>query len=437
MTRASVVNDGDDAVASQYEALRDKYAVREQVPATYTVWLQDSTYYADHCLGTGNDFSGTDATTVIESAVNNLTLGSVGSFHFKAATTYTLTDTVTINNLRGLILTGEGTGLAGDSCKFIAPAGKPAFYLDGSGFGQALHCHLRDFEIKGASGAGEIGVKLKQVQIASFKGLEFWNLDEGIRLESDSHYNLFESIKMYNINTGIYDEANSYMNKYHHVWLTTIADYGYYQSATGSTNHIMFDGFGVDGGANAHGIYLGAGSINVHVKWGYFVDVGKSASKTAVYFKGLSGAFPMKQCSIEDTYFNRCGYGIQTDFVESLTVKNNQTLASVDSGATFSANTKKLTKESNLFDSETDNSIDKLKNSGTATITNPATAETITHGLAVTPTVDQIYITLAENPTNALTAVWVDTITATQFNVNCEPAPGASNLDFGWRVDTT
>ena len=43
-------------------------------------------------------------------------------------------------------------------------------------------------------------------------------------------------------------------------------------------------------------------------------------------------------------------------------------------------------------------------------------------------------VTLAENPTNTPGAIWVDTITSTQFNVNCENDPGASNLDFGWRA---
>jgi len=74
------------------------------------------------------------------------------------------------------------------------------------------------------------------------------------------------------------------------------------------------------------------------------------------------------------------------------------------------------------------------ENSGTGSIASGATAATITHGLSVTPTVDDIMVTLAENPTNTPGAIWVDTITSTQFNVNCENDPGASNLDFGWRA---
>jgi len=74
------------------------------------------------------------------------------------------------------------------------------------------------------------------------------------------------------------------------------------------------------------------------------------------------------------------------------------------------------------------------ENSGTGTINNGSTSATITHGLARTPTVDDIIITLAENPTNTPGAIWVDTLGATTFKVNCENDPGASNLDFGWQA---
>jgi len=69
---------------------------------------------------------------------------------------------------------------------------------------------------------------------------------------------------------------------------------------------------------------------------------------------------------------------------------------------------------------------------GTGTITSGGTTDVITHGLDFTPTAEQIQIVLTENPTNTPGAIWVDTITSTQFTVNCENDPGASNLDFRW-----
>ena len=74
------------------------------------------------------------------------------------------------------------------------------------------------------------------------------------------------------------------------------------------------------------------------------------------------------------------------------------------------------------------------ENSGTGTIGNGTTSVAITHGLSVTPAINDISVTLAEDPTNTPGAIWVDTIGAAQFTVNCENDPGASNLDFGWRA---
>jgi hypothetical protein len=74
------------------------------------------------------------------------------------------------------------------------------------------------------------------------------------------------------------------------------------------------------------------------------------------------------------------------------------------------------------------------ENSGTGTIASGTTSVVISHGLAVTPTIDDINVVLAENPTNDPGNIWVDTITATQFTVNCRNDPGASNLDFAWRA---
>lgn len=71
---------------------------------------------------------------------------------------------------------------------------------------------------------------------------------------------------------------------------------------------------------------------------------------------------------------------------------------------------------------------------GTASILNGTTSIAVTHGLSYTPSAGEITITPTENPTNTAGTIWVDTITSTQFTVNCENDPGASNLDFAWSV---
>ncbi len=74
------------------------------------------------------------------------------------------------------------------------------------------------------------------------------------------------------------------------------------------------------------------------------------------------------------------------------------------------------------------------ENAGTSSILNTTTSIAVTHGLAVTPTLQNITITFGEQGTNDYGRWWVDTIGATTFTLNVSADPGASNLDFGWRV---
>lgn len=76
------------------------------------------------------------------------------------------------------------------------------------------------------------------------------------------------------------------------------------------------------------------------------------------------------------------------------------------------------------------------RNSGTGAIASGATiTANIAHGLQVTPTVQQFTITQSAATTNDPGNVFVDTIGATNFKVNCRADPGASTLAFGWRVN--
>jgi parallel beta-helix repeat protein len=71
---------------------------------------------------------------------------------------------------------------------------------------------------------------------------------------------------------------------------------------------------------------------------------------------------------------------------------------------------------------------------GQGTITDPGTSQVVNHGLDITPLAEEITVTLLENPTNDPGPIWVDTVGAASFTVHCRNAPGASNLDFAWKV---
>jgi len=72
-------------------------------------------------------------------------------------------------------------------------------------------------------------------------------------------------------------------------------------------------------------------------------------------------------------------------------------------------------------------------NGGTATLVSGQTHIHVTHGLNYTPSIHEISIVWAENPTNVIADWWIDGISSTEFVLNGSD-PGASNLDFGWSV---
>ena len=79
---------------------------------------------------------------------------------------------------------------------------------------------------------------------------------------------------------------------------------------------------------------------------------------------------------------------------------------------------------------------------GTATILNGATSVVVTHGLGstvtpITPTIQDITVTLAELSTADPGEIYVDTITSTQFTIRCRTDPGISGLDLAWKAIIT
>lgn len=74
------------------------------------------------------------------------------------------------------------------------------------------------------------------------------------------------------------------------------------------------------------------------------------------------------------------------------------------------------------------------ESSGLATILSGATSVVVTHGLGITPSLQDIQVMAAENSTNDAGPLYVSTITSTQFTINCRADPGASNLDVVWQA---
>ncbi len=102
---------------------------------------------------------------------------------------------------------------------------------------------------------------------------------------------------------------------------------------------------------------------------------------------------------------------------------NSNAISSIDFGETYNPTTNIIRNNTGYV----------TENSGTATVDNGTTSIVVSHGLATTPT--RVQITPTENPTNAVTFWWVDTIGAVNFTINVNADPGASNLDFMWKAE--
>jgi hypothetical protein len=66
----------------------------------------------------------------------------------------------------------------------------------------------------------------------------------------------------------------------------------------------------------------------------------------------------------------------------------------------------------------------------TATLANGATSVVVTHGLGVTPDIEDISVTPIE-AWGAATQFWISTPTSTQFTITVDQDPG-QDVDFAW-----
>jgi len=146
----------------------------------------------------------------------------------------------------------------------------------------------------------------------------------------------------------------------------------------------------------------------------------------------------------QDAAANRCGIRLRI-CIDTL-VYGNQIFCDADSDFSILETSDATSARNRIFDNwvnldiSTNAATTKVyqnqgwvtEANGTGSIASGATTAIITHGLNFTPVASEINIVFTENPSNTAGTIWVDTITSTQFTVNCENDPGASNLDFGW-----
>jgi hypothetical protein len=132
------------------------------------------------------------------------------------------------------------------------------------------------------------------------------------------------------------------------------------------------------------------------------------------------------------------GNKIKTQYANSNGIKNantateNQILDNDVSGCAISQANR--IKDFGATDTIRGNKGWVTENNGSGTIASGSTAVTITHGLNRTPAAKNVSVTPTANTTTDPGNIWVDTITSTQFNVNCRTNPGAGGMAFDWQA---
>lgn len=197
--------------------------------------------------------------------------------------------------------------------------------------------------------------------------------------------------------------------------------------ATAYPKRILVYGNIIDGQADANGRGI------VVAENAEYITIGNNLVNGASYGIDLETAVAARTMKFIKVHGNKVWASYTYDIRVSTTQNDSEDVTITDNECLTSG------KEYNETGTHTRLKVARNKgyvteNSGTGTINSGATSATITHGCSYTPTAKDITVTLTENPSNTPGAIWVDTITATQFNVNCENDPGASNLDFSWAV---
>lgn len=403
----------------------------------YTVWVDGSTIYAEANYD-GTDYSGTTASTVLQNAIDGLTEG-----HIHIKDNLSIGTTLSIGASKYIKLSGEMKGNLGTTLTCTQPlisevgsqdrvAQLEDLYIVGSGtptYGVRLENFYRHSYLKNVTIVScDYGFYGKQIYPLYLENVEFrdnninfllndvalqWFGGSSLSNESTSSYNGY----MYNTR-GVIAGINFGNNEMPLFVTTTCNNLGFngclfedpetadatsaddrfcvVVSISGSGEGVGFNNCDFSGGGSTGGLHIVRG-IGVAVRDSRFYDIPSGFTALKIY---------------DDAGVDN----IMVDNAHFVSVAG--TKISLGASAT------------NIKIEHTPDFL--TENCGSDSIASGNTSKTITHGLGTTPSAEHIHIIGKEDPTNSVGTVWIDTITSTQFNVNVENDPGASNWDFGW-----
>ena len=359
----------------------------EWQPYGYIIYKEGTTYYAKNGATGVIDYSlptTTNTAPLIQNAYDNLTTN--GMMYIKDGV-YQTEDTLLFDDGEKWVI-GESQSTQiyykNDAGLLAVQFGDPAVVKNRGG--------MRNLRIYGYGGA-DVGLEVSS-RYATFDNIWINSFHAGIGLKLECDYA-----------GGMY--FNNFYNLRFNDNLTdlTIGQDSTYDCNANTFYGPVFDaGFGVD-----TGIIITKGDTNT------FINPKLSSKTTAIQIDSGINDFYAPRIEACTTGFNISATNIRVFGGSITTTATPVTDAGVNN------------KFRDVYGFIT-------SNSGTATILTANTSIVVAHGCAYTPTAADITITPTENPTNTPGLLWVDTIGAANFTINCENDPGASNLDVSWSV---
>ena len=224
-------------------------------PADYTIWREGTYYYAKNAYG-AIIYSGTNASEIINSAINSL--NAIGGEIYVYADSYAISSPIRFEGCHNIILRGGGV-----STTFFASADVNVIEVMGTEEETITNIYLTDFKVQGYldsnASTTSTGIKVQYTTNTKIVGVWVHKADHGIYLYGQNNYRAFiQDCRCWdNDDDGIAD-TGGYASFIVNNWCFSNGDCGI-QLVNGGNRLIsgnFLSGNGIGGGDSKHGLAL-------------------------------------------------------------------------------------------------------------------------------------------------------------------------------------
>jgi len=390
--------------------------------ASYVIFKSGSTIYAKNGATGQIEFSGTDAATVIQAAINALTSGGIvyikqGKYSIEKTINITMSSIALEGSIGGSDIYEGGTILHGDGSTLLLNVSGPIG-------GEIEVVNIRYINFDGGASTKTVGAHNIHIGRATEVYIENCAIrragDIGVQIdggvgehteivwigESDIAINQGDGVEIFNMNT-------VYIICCH-------INHNEIGVRTSNVNQVFVIASAIKRNER-HGMYLGGKRFQIIGN----AIVANDYSDTGTY-NGIDLPNPRDVIIVGNNICDNDKYEISIGAsANRVVIKNNDLYGTEREGVIFDAGGTDIRISDNIgFVTE---------NSGSATIANGATSIAVDHGCDYTPAPGDIKVHPIE-PLGSASYWYVDTITSSQFTIHVDTDPG-QDVDFAWSVD--